>query len=68
VRLPADDDAWGYEMAWGGHRTVAYVSGGRLRLVALPYRGTAAEPPEPGVRRSHLSPASPGGEVTAAFP
>ncbi|GAA0796801.1 DNA polymerase ligase N-terminal domain-containing protein [Spirilliplanes yamanashiensis] len=32
--LPADDDRWGYEMAWGGRRAVAHVSGGRLRLVA----------------------------------
>ncbi|HEX7744148.1 MAG TPA: DNA polymerase ligase N-terminal domain-containing protein [Micromonosporaceae bacterium] len=32
ARLPADDDAWGYEMRWAGVRAVAYVSGGRLRL------------------------------------
>jgi bifunctional non-homologous end joining protein LigD len=31
--LPADDDAWGYEMAWPGQRAVGYVSGGRLRLL-----------------------------------
>jgi len=33
ARLPADDSAWGYEMAWAGRRTIAYVSGGRVRLV-----------------------------------
>ena len=27
------DDEWGYEMAWGGRRVTAYVSGGRVRLV-----------------------------------
>jgi bifunctional non-homologous end joining protein LigD len=30
--LPPDDHDWGYEMAWGGRRTLAYVSGGRVRL------------------------------------
>jgi bifunctional non-homologous end joining protein LigD len=30
--LPADDGDWGYEMAWGGSRVTAYVSGGRVRL------------------------------------
>jgi bifunctional non-homologous end joining protein LigD len=32
-RLPADDHAWAYEMAWDGERAVAEVSGGRLRLL-----------------------------------
>jgi bifunctional non-homologous end joining protein LigD len=31
--LPVDDDTWAYEMAWDGVRAIAYVSGGRLRLV-----------------------------------
>jgi bifunctional non-homologous end joining protein LigD len=31
--LPADDADWGYEMSWGGRRVLAYVSGGRVRLV-----------------------------------
>jgi bifunctional non-homologous end joining protein LigD len=31
-KLPADDTAWGYEMAWGGVRAGAYVSGAQLRL------------------------------------
>jgi bifunctional non-homologous end joining protein LigD len=31
--LPAGDADWGYEMAWGGRRVVAYVSGGRVRLL-----------------------------------
>ncbi|GAB1645262.1 DNA polymerase ligase N-terminal domain-containing protein [Krasilnikovia sp. MM14-A1259] len=32
ARLPADDAAWGFELSWGGRRTIAYVSGGRVRL------------------------------------
>jgi bifunctional non-homologous end joining protein LigD len=32
--LPADDADWGYELAWGGRRVQAYVSGGRVRLMA----------------------------------
>jgi bifunctional non-homologous end joining protein LigD len=31
-RLPTPDDAWGYELDWAGRRTLAYVSGGRVRL------------------------------------
>ncbi|BBH66310.1 ATP-dependent DNA ligase [Actinoplanes sp. OR16] len=31
--LPADDADWGYEMAWGGRRVSAYISGGRSRLI-----------------------------------
>ncbi|WP_229071927.1 DNA polymerase ligase N-terminal domain-containing protein [Actinoplanes sp. DH11] len=30
--LPPDDADWGYEMAWGGRRVTAYISGGRTRL------------------------------------
>jgi bifunctional non-homologous end joining protein LigD len=33
-RLPADDDAWAYELAWDGVRAIAYVAGGQLRLVS----------------------------------
>lgn len=35
-RLPASrvDDEWAYEFDWGGTRALAYVEGGRLRLVA----------------------------------
>ena len=32
--LPPDDPDWGYEMNWGGRRTLAFVSGGRLRLAS----------------------------------
>ena len=30
--LPPDDEDWGYELSWAGRRTLAYVSGGRVRL------------------------------------
>jgi bifunctional non-homologous end joining protein LigD len=35
ARLPAGDEDgdWGYEMAWGGRRVAAYVSGGRVRMI-----------------------------------
>ncbi|MER5453859.1 DNA polymerase ligase N-terminal domain-containing protein [Micromonospora sp. NPDC002389] len=33
-RLPADQADWGYELRWDGVRATAYVSGGRLRLLA----------------------------------
>jgi bifunctional non-homologous end joining protein LigD len=29
--LPPDDADWGYEMRWGGRRTLLHVSGGRVR-------------------------------------
>jgi bifunctional non-homologous end joining protein LigD len=32
--LPPQDQDWGYEMGWAGRRTLAYVSGGRVRLVS----------------------------------
>ena len=32
-RLPRDAAAWGYEPRWAGVRAMAYVSGGRLRLL-----------------------------------
>ncbi|MEV4754639.1 DNA polymerase ligase N-terminal domain-containing protein [Micromonospora sp. NPDC049559] len=34
ARLPADDDAWAYELCWTGTRAIGYVSGGRLRLLS----------------------------------
>ncbi|TDC30359.1 DNA polymerase ligase N-terminal domain-containing protein [Micromonospora sp. KC213] len=34
ARLPRDADAWGYELRWDGVRAMAYVSGGRLRLLS----------------------------------
>lgn len=31
--LPTDDERWGYEFKWDGVRAVAYVEGGRVRLL-----------------------------------
>jgi bifunctional non-homologous end joining protein LigD len=32
--LPKDEAQWGYELRWDGVRAMAYVSGGRLRLLS----------------------------------
>ena len=32
--LPDQDQDWAYEMRWAGRRTLAYVSGGRVRLMS----------------------------------
>lgn len=32
--LPTDDEDWAYEMTWDGVRAVAYVDGGRVRLMS----------------------------------
>jgi bifunctional non-homologous end joining protein LigD len=49
---PAQDDAWAYEMKWDGVRAVAYLRGGRVRLmsrndldVTRSYPEVAAPPP-----------------------
>ncbi|WP_091097155.1 DNA polymerase ligase N-terminal domain-containing protein [Micromonospora citrea] len=34
AKLPRDQAEWGYELRWDGVRAVAYVSGGRLRLLS----------------------------------
>jgi bifunctional non-homologous end joining protein LigD len=32
--LPKDDDRYGWEFKWDGVRAIAYVTGGRVRLVS----------------------------------
>lgn len=44
ARLPSDQAAWGYELRWDGVRAVAYVSGGRLRLLSEAGEVTGAYP------------------------
>jgi bifunctional non-homologous end joining protein LigD len=46
--LPRADEAaeWAYEMKWDGVRTVAYVDGGRLRLLSRNDRDVTATYPE----------------------
>ncbi|GAA4682049.1 ATP-dependent DNA ligase [Phytohabitans rumicis] len=46
ARLPADDDAWAYELAWDGVRAAAYVWGGRPRLLDADGRDLTASYPE----------------------
>ena len=45
-RLPGPDDQWGYEFKWDGVRAVAYVEGGRLRLVSRNDRDVTVSYPE----------------------
>jgi bifunctional non-homologous end joining protein LigD len=46
ARLPADDEAWAYELKWDGLRAVGYVSGGRLELKSDEDRDITASFPE----------------------
>ncbi len=34
AKMPSPDDAWGFEFKWDGIRAVAYVEGGRVRLLS----------------------------------
>jgi bifunctional non-homologous end joining protein LigD len=31
--LPADDERWAYEMKWDGIRGLAFIEGGKLKLL-----------------------------------
>jgi bifunctional non-homologous end joining protein LigD len=44
--LPDDDDGWGYELKWDGVRAVAYVTGGRIRLLSRNDRDVTVSYPE----------------------
>jgi bifunctional non-homologous end joining protein LigD len=55
-RLPPDDGSWAYELAWDGVRAVAYVSGGRLRLVDARNREITAGYPELRAMAERLAP------------
>jgi len=56
ARLPADDDAWAYEMRWEGVRAVAYVSGGRLRLASADDEDLTATYPQVRELAERLAP------------
>jgi bifunctional non-homologous end joining protein LigD len=45
-RLPDDETGWAFEFKWDGIRAVAYVSGGRLRLLTRNDRDVTATYPE----------------------
>ena len=47
--LPDDDDRYGWEFKWDGVRAIAYVSGGRLRLLSRTGTDMTASYPELGV-------------------
>jgi bifunctional non-homologous end joining protein LigD len=44
--LPKGEEAWGFEVKWDGVRTLAYVSGGRVRLEARKGTDVTARYPE----------------------
>ena len=46
--LPADDDAWGYEIKWDGVRAIAYCEPGHLRLESRNLRDVTSQYPEVG--------------------
>lgn len=45
-RLPDDDAAWGFEFKWDGVRAVAYVEGGRPRVLSRNDRDVTVSYPE----------------------
>jgi len=47
-QLPADEDRYGWEFKWDGVRAIAYVSGGRLRLLSRAGTDMTASYPELG--------------------
>jgi bifunctional non-homologous end joining protein LigD len=55
-RLPPDDGGWAYELAWNGVRAAAYVSGGRLRLLAADGREITPGWPELRAMAERLAP------------
>lgn len=42
-RLPADDDAWAYEVKWDGYRTIVHVDGGTVRVQSVSGRDVTDE-------------------------
>lgn len=46
AELPEDDAAWAYEFKWDGVRAVAYLAGGRVRLLSRSDRDITATYPE----------------------
>ncbi|HAM02506.1 MAG TPA: DNA ligase [Acidimicrobiaceae bacterium] len=45
-KLPRSDDGWAFEFKWDGVRAVAYVDGGRLRLMSRNGRDVTVSYPE----------------------
>lgn len=44
--LPAEDDAWAYEIKWDGYRTLAFVEPGRVKLQSSNLHDVTARYPE----------------------
>jgi bifunctional non-homologous end joining protein LigD len=65
-RLPADDDRYGWEFKWDGVRAIAYVAGGRVRLLSRNGNDMTASYPELGVLAARVSvPLIVAGEIIA---
>jgi bifunctional non-homologous end joining protein LigD len=47
-QIPADDDRYGWEYKWDGLRAVAYIEGGRLRLISRNDKDMTSSYPELG--------------------
>ena len=64
--VPSDDDAYGWELKWDGLRAIAYVSGGKVRLVSRNDKDMAASYPELAVLAERVSaPVILDGEIVA---
>ena len=64
--FPSDDDAYGWELKWDGLRAIAYVSGGKVRLVSRNDKDMAASYPELAVLAERVSaPVILDGEIVA---
>jgi len=50
--LPADDGSWAYEMKWDGLRALAYIGGGRVRLLSRTGQDITSGYPELGGLRA----------------
>ena len=68
-RLPADDDAYAYEMKWDGVRAVAYLRDGPLRLLSRNAKDfTVAYPELAGLADTVTEPTVLDGEIIALGP
>ncbi len=64
--FPPDDDAYGWELKWDGLRAIAYVSGGKVRLVSRNDKDMAASYPELAVLAERVgTPVILDGEIVA---
>src|ERR1700691_4671896 len=64
--LPKDDDRYGWEFKWDGVRAIAYITGGRVRLVSRSDRDMTGSYPELAVLAGRVdAPVILDGEIVA---